>query len=236
MGTYVVTGTSSGIGREIALQLALSGHRVVALGRDGERLRQLADANPRIEPHLLDLCDRAAVAAFAIKLRASRPVDGLINNAAIQHNIRFDDPACDPSAIAAEVETNLLAPIVLSRLLLSPDGRFVVVNVSSGLALYPKSKSAVYCATKAGLRMFSDALRLQSQGTGIRVADIVLPLVDTPMTVGRGAGKISAADAARAVVKALHSGRFRTHVGKAKLLRLLHAIAPPLAAAVVRRL
>lgn len=189
----------------------------------------------RIQTRALDLRDRAAVIACGTEMMARDTIDGLINNAAIQHNVRFDDPHYDVEQIAAEVETNLLAPMLLSRLLL-PNGRpFLIVNVGSALACHPKSTSAVYSATKAGLRMFSDALSVQRQATSVRVVDVVLPLVDTPMTAGRGRGKVSAAYAAKEILRALEGGS-RSHVGKARLLRLLEIMAPVAAAAIIRKL
>lgn len=238
MVRYVVTGASSGIGREIALQLARAGHDMVALGRDQARLDGLKRQHQRIETYAIDLCDRAAVAAFAAEMKEGGPVDGVINNAAIQHNVRFDDPGYRIEQISAEVETNLVAPLILSRLLLpeAPGQAFVIVNVGSALAGYPKRTSAVYSATKAGLRLFSDAIGVQSAGSRIRAVDVVLPLVDAPMSAGRGSGKISAATAAAAVIAALTARQRHVHVGKAKLLRVLQFIAPPLAAAIIRRL
>lgn len=236
MARYVVTGASSGIGREIALQLASKGHSIIALGRDRERLADLELRDRRIQTRALDLRDRAAVIACGTEMMARDTIDGLINNAAIQHNVRFDDPHYDVEQIAAEVETNLLAPMLLSRLLL-PNGRpFLIVNVGSALACHPKSTSAVYSATKAGLRMFSDALSVQHQATSVRVVDVVLPLVDTPMTAGRGRGKVSAAYAAKEILRALEPGGSRIHVGKARLLRLLEIMAPVAAAAIIRKL
>lgn len=238
MARYVVTGASSGIGCEIALQLARSGQDVVALGRDRTRLDALKRQHPRIETYAIDLCDRSAIAGFATEIREDGPVGGLINNAAIQHNVRFDDPGYSIEQIAAEVESNLIAPLILSRLLLpeAPGQAFVIVNVGSALAGYPKRTSAVYSATKAGLRLFSAAIGVQSAGSSVRAVDVVLPLVDAPMSAGRGSGKISAAKAAAAVVAALTARQRRVHVGKAKLLRVLQFIAPPLAAAIIRRL
>lgn len=169
---------------------------------------------------------------------AGDPIDGLINNAAIQHNVRFDDPHYDAGQIADEVDTNLVAPMLLSRLLLpkTPGRPFVIVNVGSALARYPKTTAAVYSATKAGLRMFSDALSVQHQAGAVKVVDVVLPLVDTPMTSGRGKDKVSAAYAAKEILRALEPGGPRIHVGKARLLRLLEIIAPPAAAAIIRKL
>ncbi|RDL48753.1 NADP-dependent 3-hydroxy acid dehydrogenase YdfG [Ensifer sp. M14] len=238
MARYVVTGASSGIGLEIALHLAAKGHSVVALGRDRERLRGLAHRDQRIEVRVLDLRDLVAVAALGAELAEADFIDGLINNAAIQHNVRLDEPHYGIDQIVAEVETNLIAPVILSRLLLpnSPARPFVIVNIGSALACYPKATSAVYSATKAGLRMFSDALRVQYEDTSVRVLDVVLPLVDTPMTAGRGNGKITATTAAAAIVRALGPGKTRIHIGKAKLLRVLQLVAPPVAAAIIRKL
>lgn len=109
MARYVVTGASSGIGLEIALQLAAKGHGVIALGRDKERLADLARRNRAIDARVLDLRDRTAVAALGAELANADVIDGLINNAAIQHSVRLDDPHYGIDQIVSEVETNLVA-------------------------------------------------------------------------------------------------------------------------------
>ncbi|MCO6177442.1 SDR family NAD(P)-dependent oxidoreductase [Ciceribacter sp. RN22] len=235
MGTYIVTGASAGIGREITLQLAARRHRVLALARSESRLEALAASDSLIVPVPIDLSDPDAITRLSEEF-SGYDIDGLINNAAIQENVRFDADTYGPDAIRAEITTNLTAPILLTHLVARNSRRpLTVVNVNSGLALFPKSTSAVYSATKAGLRMFAEAMAAQA-GLQIRVVDVILPLVDTAMTAGRGKGKIAPQVAAEAIVAALDGRRREVFVGKAKALRILARIAPSIAARIMRRM
>ena len=59
-----------------------------------------------------------------------------------------------------------------------------IINVSSGLAFYPKRELPVYCATKAGLHLFSQVLRLQLEGTSVKVFEAIPTIVDTDLDKG----------------------------------------------------
>ncbi len=86
----------------------------------------------------------------------------------------------------------------------------------------------MYSATKAGLHLFTQALRVQLRGSSVRVVEAVVPLVDTPMTQGRGTGKMSAAQAARHIIAGIRSGQPDIWVGKARALPVLQRWAPGL--------
>ncbi|MEO1574775.1 MAG: SDR family NAD(P)-dependent oxidoreductase, partial [Pseudomonadota bacterium] len=139
--------------------------------------------------------------------------------------------------IAREINTNLTAPCLLVAHLLPAldhgrDAR--IVNVNSGLALAPKTDSAVYCATKAGLDTFSQSLRYQLEGARVRVQQAFLPLVDTGMTAGRGQGKLSAEYAAQAILAGIKRGRQDHDVGKVRILRVLTRWLPGLARRIMK--
>ena len=141
--------------------------------------------------------------------------------------------------ISEEITLNLTAPLLLTEALLPrlqarPEG--AVVQVTSGLALSPKASSPVYCATKAGLRSFTRALRWQLQDHGVRVIEVLPPLVATAMTEGRGRKKMTPEDAAAEIVAGLRAGRDEIYVGKSKLLRLVVAISARLAGFITRRM
>lgn len=234
----IVTGASSGIGRQLAVQLAARGVDVVAIGRDTQRLAQLTADAPRIRALAADLTRLQALPALATDILVLAPAaDCLIHNAAMQQDWRFDADDNTPAAIEDEIRVNLLAPMVLTRLLLphlrSREAAWVVC-LSSGLADVPKHTAAVYSASKAGLRLFAQGLDLQCAGTRMRVVEAVLPLVDTPMTAGRGRNKISAERAARELIEGLSAGRNPVLVGKARFLPLLRRLSPALLASVVR--
>jgi uncharacterized oxidoreductase len=112
----------------------------------------------------------------------------------------------------------------------------MIVNVTSGLALAPKQSSPVYCASKAGLRSFTKALRYQARKRAphLSVVEALPPLVDTGMTAGRGRGKISAERCAREIVDGMIAGKDTIYVGRSKLLRTIFAASPHLAERIMR--
>ncbi len=152
--TLIVTGASSGIGSELARQLAERGNTVIAVGRDERRLAELARLSPLIKATPFDLARTEAIDGFAASLLARHAtIDGLINNAAIQHQTRIDDAGYAGDHIAQEIAINLTAPIMLTRALLphlQARSRATIVNVGSALSFVPKRTSVVYSATKAG--------------------------------------------------------------------------------------
>ena len=227
----LITGASSGIGRALALKLAARGNRIVALARDPKKLQALVAENPAIETIALDLSSPQALRDFA-EGGWNGGLDVLINNAGIQVQLRFDDPACSPEAMIDEATIDLVAPIVLTRALLpqlleSKTG--LVVNIVSALAYAPKDNAACYSAAKAGLKMFSAGLRAQFHRESLRVLDIFPPLVATAMTEGRGKGKITPEEAADAIIAAMDGSKDKALIGSARIIAILSAIAPKLA-------
>jgi len=87
--------------------------------------------------------------------------------------------------------TYLLLPALLHK------EKAIIMNVNSGLGLTPKTSSAIYCATKGALNIFSQSLRYQLEKTNISVQQAFLDLVDTKMTKGRGKNKTAPEVAAK---------------------------------------
>lgn len=150
MGTHVVTGTTSGIGAEVADRLRARGDRVVAVTRD-----------------VVDLADPAAVARWHLDVGR---IDSLVHCAG---TVRLAPVA---GAEAADWEdafrVNLLAPALLTRTLLPHlrHARGTVVFVNSGAGLRANPGWASYAASKFGLRALADALR--EEEPGIRVTSV----------------------------------------------------------------
>jgi uncharacterized protein len=165
LGTAVVTGASSGLGKELALLLASRGERVVAVARSAEALSALADSSPRIEAVVVDLATpqgRDELAA-AVDL-----VDILVNNAGLGSSGRFADAPRPVSDRMVDVNvaalTNLTArwlPGMVAR------GAGRIVNVASTAAFQPGPKMAVYYATKAFVLSFTEAIAEELRGTGV---------------------------------------------------------------------
>ena len=239
--TILVTGGARGIGLEIARLLHARGARLLLVGRDAEALAAAAGALDATVL-LCDLADAAAVDRLIDLVRTEHPdLGGLVNNAAVQHELDLvhGDPFATIAKARAEIATNLAAPMALSiglLPLLSAQPSAFVCDVNSGLALAPKEASPAYSASKAGLRALTAALRHQCvrHAPYVRVVDVILPMVDTDMTRGRGRGKMAAADAARAIVAGIERERSTVWIGKARLLPMLMRVAPGLVARLLR--
>jgi short-subunit dehydrogenase len=182
-GWAVVTGASSGLGREFALALALRGHRVLAVARRAERLSALADevsANGgQLEPLIADLSTTAGVDALLARA-ASLQIDLLVNNAGVAIYGPFS-----ATSVERELELvrlNVEAIVALTRGLL-PEmlarGRGGVINVASQMAFQPMPYVAAYAASKAFVLSFSEALAEELRGTGVRVTTVAPGFVST---------------------------------------------------------
>ncbi|WP_165968787.1 SDR family oxidoreductase [Arthrobacter crusticola] len=230
----LLTGGGSGVGLELARQLVAAGSDVLITGRDEGRLDAAATQIPGLRTLAADLA-RAEDLPRMVDAALSQlgGLSLLVNNAGIQLNYHLATrPVAQVLAdVDLELRTDLIAPIQLTALSLPHlmrEPHAAVVNIGSGLAVSPKRSAAVYGAAKAGLRTFTKALRYQLavDAPGISAVDVVLPLVDTPMTAGRGAGKISVEQAAHEILAGLRADRSEIHVGKARAFLLLHRLAP----------
>ena len=230
--TVLVTGGTDGIGLEIARQLTAKGASVLVCGR---REDALASAQAEgLEAIQADLSTAAGCAALAAAL-ADRPIDMLINNAGMSGNFGPGEPL-DLVQTDQAIFLNLNAPLhlighFLPGLLKRPEA--AIVNVTSGLAIAPRAGGPVYCATKAGLRSFTQSLRHNLRDTHIHVIEALPPVVDTAMTRGRISGnKMSAKQCAAEIVDAIATNAKEANVGMVKLLRLIYSLSP----ALVRRI
>jgi uncharacterized oxidoreductase len=226
--TALVTGGSDGIGLEIARHLRTSGATVMVVGRDPARLA--AAAAEGFDAIAGDLSNIAGCDALVAAL-AERPIDLLVNNAGM--GARFDvNVPVDLAQIDRCVFLNLNAPIrliagLLEGLRARPEA--MIVNVTSGLAIAPNAGSPVYCATKAGLRSFTMALRAQLAGTTVHVMEALPPVVETRMTKDNHHKKMPAPECGRQIVAAIAAGRDQANVGMTALLNAVHNICPPIA-------
>jgi uncharacterized oxidoreductase len=234
----VVTGASRGIGEKLTAGLVERGHRVICVGRYELGLAKLRQRfGDRVRTYTLDLADPQECERFGVYVTETYALLGLVNNAAIQNDSPLDGQTWEE--IDREVRTNLTAPAILSARLLPhlPGKRGFIVNLTSGLAVAPKSSAAVYCATKAGLRNLTRGIENQlGREREVAMIDIVLPLVDTDMTTGRGTGKISPDAATAAILKAIDRRAKVKWVGKAVILGLVQRVSPALARHIMRRI
>ena len=173
-GAALVTGASSGIGRETAKKLSKEGFQVIALARRGERLSELAAQTQNIIPRRIDLSDGPALESFCSELsRLSEPVSVLINNAGFSLRGGLEDVPL--SSIRRVFEVNFFALIRVTQACLPGMRRLrrgTIVNLSSMVGKFPFPLNGVYSASKHAVEAISDALRMEVRPFGIRVVTI----------------------------------------------------------------
>lgn len=237
--TVLITGGTSGIGLALTRQLYREGHTVIVAARDKAKLSRLLDEHKGIFGYQCDLASRQQVESLTDKLTESHPqLSVVINNAGIQYTPTFLDDDFSYDSIEQETTINFLAPVWLTSLLLPQlltQQQAAVVNISSGLALAPKTNSAIYCASKAAIHSFSQSIRYQLEGTPVHSIEAIMPLVNTPMTHGRGSGKLTPEYAARKIIRGVKEMRPEIYIGKARLLPWLMRLSPSLVQRILKR-
>ena len=223
-GRVLITGASSGLGRQLALDYRHAGWQVWGCGRDAQRLEQLAKAG--ITPLAFDVRDRAALAQIAAQLP---PLDLLILNAGTCEYMTLDD-GFDGELFARVIETNLVATGLALEAFLPLLGRGArLAIVSSSVSWLPLPKTEAYGASKAALDYLAATLRLDLQAKGVGVTLIRPGFVQTPLTAKNDFPMpclVAVTEASRIIRAGLAAGQHQIHFPRRFiwLLRLLGAL------------
>lgn len=172
--TVIITGASEGVGAAVAGLFAEAGANLMLVARGKKNLEKVADVlreKTQVEIFPMDVADTGACVDLFKKAQFEfGRVDILVNNAG--HHARGAVEDVDAEQLAAIIDVNLRAPIVLSRIALPylrEAGEGAIINVGSlaGKVIYPGA--ATYSASKAGLRAFTLALAEELSATGVKV-------------------------------------------------------------------
>jgi 3-hydroxy acid dehydrogenase/malonic semialdehyde reductase len=189
-GVAVISGASSGFGEAIATELSREGYLVVALARRADRLEALAKSDPRraILPVAVDIRDEHGLREALDGLPPSfGDLSVLVNNAG--HSRGFGPvQAAGLAAWREMVDTNIvgllnLSAAVLPRLVARGAGH--VINIGSIAAVYPYLGGNVYGATKAFVHQLSLNMRVDLEGTGVRVSCVAPGMARTEFALVR---------------------------------------------------
>lgn len=233
--TILITGGTSGIGRELARQLLLRGNTVLVTGRDQAKLDAAARDLPGVHTFRSDASDAGAIAALHAEVLARFPgLDVLINNAGVMRNIDLNQTR-DLGDITREIEINLCGPVrmvqqFLPHLKTRKDA--MIINVSSGLAFIPLPISPIYCATKAAMHSYTQSLRVQTQDSDVTVIELAPPGVETPLFRGefeqemKGQKAMGVTDFVNRALAGIEAGKLEIRPGLANVLKLMSRIAP----------
>lgn len=245
---FVVTGGGNGMGREVVLGLLARGARIAAVDLSESGLAEtaaLAKApEGRLTTHPLNVTDRKAVLALpAAVVKAHGQVDGLLNVAGIiQKFVKIQELGFEDIERVMNVNfwgvvntTKAFLPHLLER------PAAALLNVSSMGGFLPVPGQAAYGASKAAVKLFTEALYAELQGTPVAVTVVFPGGVGTEITKNSGVdipnmgdadtGKqrktVSPADAGRQIIEGLEKGAFRVLIGgDARFMDRFSRLAP----------
>lgn len=224
--TFLLTGASGGIGQAMAQALAAQGVRLILVGRDAGKLaavqRSLPVAAGLAIEHLsvvADLATDSGRAAIVQACQAAGPLDGVINNAGVSQFALID-----AQDFAAQLQTNLLAPLQLTQALLPQllaRPAAVIVNVGSAFGSIGHPGYSGYCASKFGLRGFTEALRRELADSAVAVLYLAPRATDTginsPAVVAMNKALGNQTDSpqrvANELIAQLKAGQARRYIG-----------------------
>jgi uncharacterized protein len=224
-GTVLITGASSGIGRELAIRFATRASALVLVARRAGRLEELRTSLLAAHPKLnvvavaADLSDPAGVEGLVTQVEElAGPVDILVNNAGVGDQELFDQAQW--SRTRQVLHTNVLAVARLTAALVPSmvqRGRGGVLNIGSGAGLTVMPAAAAYSASKHFIDGFSEGLRADLAGTGVVVTQVCPGPVDSEFDQSAGSAggmtggppqflRISAAQCAREALAGFDRG------------------------------
>jgi short-subunit dehydrogenase len=251
-----VTGAGNGVGRAVTVEALRRGARVAAVDISEAGLAEterLAAAGDRLSTHVIDITDNAAVAALPAQVAERHgAVDGLIHLAAIiQPFVRVKD--LDDATIERVININWWGTLYLDRAFLPvlmerPEGH--IVNTSSMGGFIPVPGQTIYGASKAAVKLLTEALHAECRGTPVRVTVVIPGGMATNMPANSGvsvaidpeqaakmASRLTTPErAAGQILDGMEKNAYRVLIGRdAKLMDLLYRVNPKGAAGLIAR-
>lgn len=177
----LITGGATGIGLGLAERFISENNTVIICGRREAALKEAAEKLPSVITKVCDLtveADRIELYNWIAEHHSDLNV--LVNNAGIQNWMQLKDNDFYEKA-EAEISTNILAPLHLTKLFCQLNSLNTIINVTSGLAFVPLSTVPVYCGTKAFMRSFTLSLRHSLKDSNIEVIEMIPPALNTDL-------------------------------------------------------
>lgn len=234
--TILITGGTSGFGLEFATRLLSLGNTVIITGRNREKLLQVKQKLPAVHIIQSDVSSTSQISDLHEKLTSDFPeLNMIINNAGEMRKLSLHHKH-DPEDITREIDINLIGPIRMVQQFLphlKKQKSAAILNVTSGIALMPFAISPIYGASKAGLRSYTQSLRIQLKNTNIKVIELVAPGSSTPLNdkfINEDGFSSSALMAPEKIVDAairgMQKGRAEIYPGLARVMQIASRIMP----------
>lgn len=177
----LITGGASGIGLGLTQRFLAEGNTILICGRRESVLDEIREQFPSVITFATDLSTVEGRVALFEWISSRHPdLNVLINNAGIQQWMNLSDPDFYQRA-QDEIAINIDAPVHLASLFTQLASLRTIINVSSGLAFSPLTKTPVYAATKAFLHSFTLSLRHLLQPKNIEVIELIPPALNTDL-------------------------------------------------------
>ena len=185
--SIVITGGSSGIGAALARQYAAPGRFLALTGRDRQRLDEVAadcrSAGAEVEAAVLDVCDRDDLDSWLAGVDRHHPLDLVIANAGVSAGTgSFGENAAQTRYILSVNVDGVVSTVLSALALMQPRGRGQVAIMSSLAAFRGFPGAPAYCASKAAVRVWGEALRGTVAKQGLSVSVICPGYVKSRMT------------------------------------------------------
>ncbi|WP_339676935.1 SDR family oxidoreductase [uncultured Zhongshania sp.] len=183
--TIVLTGACGGIGRALAVAFASAGHNLVLIGRNPDALAALREGLERPRSHryiVADLSSAEAITELCSDIADGSAIDVLVNNAGTSSFGVFAET--DDAVVEHMFQLNVLAPMRLCKglmPLLLKSRNAAVINVGSGFGSIGFAGFTAYCASKFGLRGFTEALQRELANENIAIHYLAPRAVNTAL-------------------------------------------------------
>ena len=187
--TVLITGSSRGLGRSIALVFASKEYNIILHGRDEDRLNSIKQQIQRnnVDCRIIigDISEDKTIDALT-QCAEEMNIDILINNAGIYLHKPVDE--ISSHEFKKIIDVNLVAPVLLTKniyKLFKRRSSGLIININSIAGKHSSALESAYCASKHGLRGFMEAFKYEALKCNVLVIDIFLGAMNTDMTAER---------------------------------------------------
>ena len=234
--TVLITGGASGIGLEAARQFLKIGAKVIITGRNQQKLDVAKQDLPDVTVIKSDVGNEEDALALFTKVSDLGGVDILYHNAGVGSpalNLGKTNEQILKNA-AYEMNVNYFGVIRLNNLfmqILKSRSESAIIITTSILSLVPALEEPTYSASKVALSFYTKLLRqdLEILGSGVKVFELLPPVVATEMTAKRNDKKMTTQDLVKALLSGLKRDRYTIRVGDTKVLYLMSRFFPKMA-------
>lgn len=182
MKSIIITGSGSGLGKELALLYGQKGYHIILAGRTIEKLKMVEEAivgnGGTASSFAVDITVPDMVNSFLKKINRQFHLYGLINNAGTGFFGPFEQTAF--SELESMFTVNVFGTIHITKGFLSAVNEGFVMNIISTAGLRGKTNEAGYCASKFAVRGLTESLQKEYESSNIKIKAVYMGGMDTP--------------------------------------------------------